>query len=74
MKNAAWYGNKEHKWEGYSSTMLVIGSLMAIAGFYFNSIWIFYIVAGWMIITTVIHLVARIFHRMEKIAYKGTWR
>jgi type IV secretory pathway TrbD component len=68
------WGWREHKFEGYTNTMLIIGSLASIAYFYFKFDWLITFILVWMIATTIVHLIARTFHKLEKFFYKGALR
>lgn len=68
------WGYREHKWESYTNIMLFIGSIMSLAWLHWREDWLVWFVILWMIVTTGVHLIARIFHRLEKHYYKGKWR
>ena len=65
------WGWKEHKWEKYSNWMLLSGSVIAIGYLYTKWDWLTYLLAIWIILTTFIHSIARLFHRLEKRYYNN---
>lgn len=68
------WGWREHRWENYTNVMLIIGSLASVAYWYYKYEWLLYFILVWIILTTIVHLVARLFHRLEKLFYKGAFR
>jgi hypothetical protein len=68
------WGRKEHKWENYTNLMLVIGSLSAGAYLYYHWNWLITFTMWWMMATTLIHLIARMFHLFEKWSYRSRGR
>jgi hypothetical protein len=68
------WGQKEHRWENYTNIMLFIGSVASIACWHFKYEWLIKFVLIWFIATTLVHFIARIFHRLEKFFYKGALR
>jgi hypothetical protein len=66
------WSQKEHKAENQTVGMLFVGTALAIAFLVFHTDWIVYLLAGWTVLTTLVHLLARFYHLMEKRQYSNT--
>jgi hypothetical protein len=65
------WGMREHKWENYSQTLLIIASLGTIGYWFVRWEWLLYCLLGLILLITLVHGIARFFHRLEKYFYKG---
>lgn len=68
------WGFKEHKFEKWTNWLLVIGTVIAIAYFYYHWDWLPVLLSIWVILTLLIHLIARFCHILEKRAYNNRRR
>lgn len=68
------WGRKEHKWENYTNLMLIVCSLSAIAYLYYRLDWLITFTMCLIIATTLVHLIARLLHLLEKRSYNKRWR
>lgn len=68
------WGQKEHKFEGYTTWLLVIGTIISALYFYNRELLLAYLAMGILVLTLLVHLIARSFHCIEKYTYNKRFR
>src|SRR4030042_2240928 len=67
MANWGW---REHKLEAYSSSMLFIGLIFSLLYMYYRISWIPLLLCLWVILTFVVHFIARFCHWRERVNFR----
>lgn len=60
------WGNREHRWEGRTSFLLVVDTIIAGCYLLTSSSILAYVLSGLVVLTLVFHTVARFSHVLEK--------
>lgn len=68
------WGWREHRYENHTNILLILSSLFSVSFVYSQIILLGYISCGLILLTTIVHFFARLFHILEKRAYNKIHR